>query len=262
MAPDDSTDLEALIFRAAGFRLFRNDEDRTTEVFAALTQIGVPESRLVEFAERLAIVGYEAQPRDPVGSVSAEEIERAMRALEDGLKKLGTGMAVLGFAGASTSPGSANRRETLHKIQSEVLDVLSKAMAGALRIDPELTQPPPVEASDCDASLLFGRRGWAFLDASERLEQMQSRTPRSSFHAQRRDYSPWEERLIIGLAGVYEDATGKRATVANPNERAREGYRSQFPRFVAELWRYFDLMGGDPPGDDSIKGFLRRRATA
>ena len=249
-------DIQALLLAAGGFRSIPpSGADHTEAVFSALRRIGAHEDRLVEFGERISAAGANAGPLDVSKSmrVSAERIEGAMAAIERGLRDLNEGLSVIAFARSTATPGSATRQASLAEIHAELVTIIGRAVAGASGADGEFDRALEASIPSYSSAVNFSDT-WqgAFWLAAERAKDLHKRFPRSKFRAQPKDHSAWLARLLPCLADVYFEVTGRPATVASRNPSKP----SPFPRFVREIWPYFDGAAGEPPKDARIRALL------
>lgn len=216
--------------------------------------------RFAEFVDRILIAGFEAGIRPaPLGARGKPtEIVAAIGMVADALERVDRGLRIIDAARRSTAVSASARSDALRTAHEDVLRAIAAAVATAL---------PTAMIRDVDLAASFPSyapvgmtnpwRG-AFDRAAGQVRAINAAVSMRELRAPK-GADEWSDRLIIILAGIYADATGRKPSAySRGSDATNPDWRPPFCQFVADLWPVWHDPDSQPPSDASLRRALER----
>lgn len=213
--------------------------------------------RVDEFVDRVMMAGLEAGIRPaPAGQRgSPAEIVAAAHDIANGLDQIERGLGTIDAARRSTALAATARADGLRDLHENILRSIAAAVASALPTaiirDADIDASAPSYAPTGFANRwrgAFGRAAGQVGGHTKKTCPEQLRAPKS------RD--EWFGRLVMILAEIYHEATGKVARSYARSQVVNEAWQPPFCKFVRDLWPIW-ADGSVDPSDSKIRDALR-----
>ncbi|MBN8844313.1 MAG: hypothetical protein J0H88_13810 [Sphingomonadales bacterium] len=233
-------------------------------VIHAIERLSIPIDRHEALKANLAAViddllqaglyaGFRPASMGRLGSPTS--IVKAIDEIAAGLSQIERGLQQLDDARRSNAAGNQVRGAELERLQHGTLRAIvcgiSSRLPGHNLSDDLVESAMPRYGTDWFAGSWNG----VFSGASDSVAGLGRLASVDRLRAKKTP-DEWRDRLIVHLAAAFEALTDERATAFRPGGNPKPDYRSQFCRFVADLWPIWFPAPAAAPSNGTIERAL------
>lgn len=238
-------------------------------VVRAIERLSVPTDRhaalkenVAEVVEHILQAGLHAGFRPASLGLRGRpaNIVKAVDEISAGLAQIERGLQLLDDARRSNAEGNAVRKAELERLQHGALKEIACQVLS--RLPAHKLTDTLIESAMPRYGIDWYDRSWngVFSNAAARVARLSESASLDRLRAAKTP-DEWRDRLIVLLASIFETLTDERATAFRPGGNPQPNYRSQFCRFVVDLWPIWFPAPAAAPSNGTIDRALAAHRT-